>query len=65
MCSFCEKVASLEMVAPHLTFPMKLSVALIDHLEVNGEPRGKTIHYKVDGLGYALNFCPECGKKLN
>lgn len=32
MCSFCEKVASLEMVASHSDLPMKRSVALIDHL---------------------------------
>lgn len=65
MCSFCEKVAALKMVASHSDLPMKLSVALIDYLVTDKGPRGKTTYYNADGLGYELNFCPECGKKLD
>ena len=26
---------------------------------------GRVVHYRHNGFGYKLNYCPECGRKLH
>lgn len=64
MCKFCEEYGIMKEVSLESAFPVYFSVALIDHMIVGGKPKGRTTHYMKDGVGFPLNFCPECGKKL-
>ena len=42
-------------------------VALISHTRLPGHQmyRGRSVDYNTRGIGFALNYCPECGKKLD
>ena len=43
------------------------SVAIVKHswYKKNGKRSGgRTTDYRYRGLGYALNYCPECGKRM-
>lgn len=44
----------------------RYTVALVVHTYVSGNAAnaGRSTDYRARGLGYALNFCPECGAKL-
>lgn len=64
MCKFCEEYNLMQEMATQSEIPLHFSAALLDHLEVNGDLRGKTTHYMKDGVGFPLKFCPECGKNL-
>lgn len=44
------------------------SVAIVKHswYKKNGKRSGgRTTDYRYRGLGYALNYCPECGKRMD
>ena len=64
MCSFCQRYSEMKDVELYSNFPLSYSVALIDHMVYNGEPRGRTAHYMKDGIGFPLHYCPECGRKM-
>lgn len=42
------------------------TVALVIRSYVKGKKRtaGRTTDYRNQGIGYKLNFCPECGRAL-
>lgn len=42
------------------------TVALVVRSYVKGKKRtaGRTTDYRNQGIGYQLNFCPECGRRL-
>ena len=42
------------------------TVALVVRSYAKGKKRtaGRTTDYRNQGIGYQLNFCPECGRKL-
>lgn len=64
MCRFCERFKSSLCVTKHLDFSVQYSVALVVHPIVDVELKCRTVHYMKDGVGFPLNYCPECGKKL-
>ena len=43
------------------------TVALVIHSYKKGHKKecGRITDFRKNGLGYELNFCPECGRKLN
>ena len=76
-CAFCRRV-ELERFAiretnkyckKHELEPIlyEMAVAFVSHTwtKTKGKKRaGRTIDYRHLGLGYKLNYCPECGKRL-
>lgn len=64
MCKFCEEYGIMKEISLGSEFPVFFSAALIDHMIVRGELKGRTTHYMKDGIGFPLKFCPECGKNL-
>lgn len=64
MCRFCERFNSALSDAVRSELPYTYSAAFIDHVVIDGKMRSRTIHYMRDGIGFPLNYCPECGKKL-
>ena len=77
-CAFCERVkAKYEYVAEenaknksskikHKKRHCECTVALITHYWAHGNKRNasRITDYRHMGKGYALNFCPVCGRKL-
>ena len=43
------------------------TVALVVRSYAKGKKRtaGRTTDYRNQGIGYQLNFCPECGRRLD
>ncbi len=43
------------------------SVALVtwDWKKAHKRSASRTVSYRYRGLGYALNYCPECGRKID
>ena len=80
VCRFCESYASyainknvgdFKASRPDLYGGVKwhqeITVALVvrDWTDIMGKKNAaRTTNYRWRGLGYKLNFCPECGKKL-
>lgn len=80
MCKFCKEIASLREVHriasgrttdAEMTefgkYMQELSVAVVErtwYQKRGKKGAGRTVHFRNQGIGYALNFCPECGKKL-
>ena len=45
----------------------ELTVAIVErnwYQKKGKRSAGRIIHYKNQGIGFALNFCPECGRRL-
>lgn len=61
-CKFCEALALQKWCDK--TRPIKVktkySVAIVSHLKGS-----RITSYRYRGHGYALNYCPECGKLLH
>jgi hypothetical protein len=80
LCKFCEALAEekeCHRVAQRWATDAELTeygkwmaeytVAIVirDWYEKKGKKSaGRTVYYRNQGLGFALNYCPECGKKL-
>lgn len=71
MCKFCEAMEShrradtiLKKHDPDMEH--RYSVAIVSRIFRKGRKgsRGSSTDYRYRGCGYALNFCPECGRKL-
>ena len=71
MCKFCEAMEShrradtiLKKHDPDMEH--RYSVAIVSRIFRKGSKgaRGSSTDYRYRGCGYALNFCPECGRKL-
>ena len=71
MCKFCEAMESNHKVDVILKkhepdVSSRYSVAIVKRLFRKGIRgcRGSSTDYRHLGCGYALNFCPECGRDL-
>lgn len=80
MCVFCERLSEIkevhkiaqswdteERLATLGKYLQELTVAIVDRTWY--QKRGKksasrTTHYRNQGIGFKLNYCPECGRKL-
>ena len=73
MCKFCDNLTERKMRENWYSDPelgrwmSEYTVALVIHQWY--QKRGKqsasrTIDFRSKGLGYKLNYCPECGKSL-
>ena len=71
MCKFCEAMESHRRVDvimkkhdPDVSY--RYSVAIVKRIFMKGSKgaRGSSTDYRYQGCGYALNFCPECGRDL-
>lgn len=75
-CAFCEALMGYKKIRAFLDQRRKeehkekiyeeYTVALVVRSYVKGKKRtaGRTTDYKNQGIGYQLNFCPECGRRL-
>jgi len=80
MCKFFDQIASIKDChkiasgwatdaerAEYVKYMQELTVAIVDRTwyQKRGKKRaGRTVHFRNQGIGYALNFCPECGRSL-
>ena len=71
MCKFCEAMEShrrADMITKRHDPDMerRYSVAIVSRLFFKDRKgaQGTSTDYRYRGCGYALNFCPECGRKL-
>lgn len=70
MCKFCESLEFSKEVnrAVLSKYDILYSVVYLDYIIEDGLVRMKNTHYMSNkpgmGIGFHLNFCPECGKKL-
>lgn len=76
MCAFCEaldtqkKIQSFKDKHPeHYEEKLfyEITVAMVIHSWTKSKGKahaGRTTDYRFRGLGYKLNYCPECGRKL-
>lgn len=80
MCRFCDELKDLKEchkiaqgwatdveLAEYGKYMQELTVAFVQRCWYQKKGKklaGRTVHYRNKGLGFALNYCPECGKKL-
>ena len=74
-CEFCEAYKSYkninafknehkEWYGEPLMQEIKVAIVVRTWRKGNKKMAGRTTDYRYRGCGYALNFCPECGRKL-
>ena len=75
-CAFCEALMEYKNIRAFFDQSLKkehkeriyedYTVALVIRSYVKGKKRtaGRTTDYRNQGIGYQLNFCPECGRRL-
>lgn len=70
-CKFCEAMKFKRQVTEILKkdtpeLDERYSVAIVTRTFLKGRPgcRGSSTDYRYRGCGYALNFCPECGRQI-
>ena len=71
MCKFCDAMTGNRRRDSILKkyeqdIERRYSVAIVSRMFKKGHrgARGSSTDYRYRGCGYALNFCPECGRKL-
>ncbi len=80
MCKFCEAIEAKKKVHKIAQswstdnelrksgkYMQELTVAIVERTwyEKHGKKSAiRTVSYRNQGLGYKLNYCPECGKEL-
>lgn len=64
MCRFCDDFEFTASLGEQSKLNYTYSVAYLNHVIEDGKLRSRTEYFMKDGVGYPLNFCPECGKKL-
>lgn len=76
-CAFCETLIEYKNIRAFFDHQRKeehkekiyeeYTVALVVRSYVKGKKRtaGRTTDYRNRGIGYQLNFCPECGRRLD
>ena len=64
-CKFCKALAEDKAIS-FSWLEREWTVALVRRSWVPGNKRhaGRTTDYRNRGIGYKLNYCPECGRKL-
>lgn len=72
MCEFCDAMERNQKFARfHRQFypgeSFRYSVAIVQRIFINGRrgSQGRSTDYRFHGIGYKLNYCPECGKKMS
>lgn len=78
-CKFCEAMKSYKQIEEFThewnadtekrlgKYMTVYSVAIVKHSwyrKLGKKHAGRSTDYRYRGLGYALNYCPECGKSL-
>lgn len=66
-CAFCESLQTHKNIrAFNNELYDEYTVALVIRSYAKGKKRtaGRTTDYRNQGIGYKLNFCPECGRRL-
>ena len=79
-CNFCKDLKEIKIrymmtndcqtygeIEEYGEWMQELTVAIVErnwYQKRGKRSAGRTIHYKNQGIGFALNFCPECGKRL-
>ena len=64
-CTFCSALETHKLVSnAEENVSRRYRAALLTLLFFCGDRRGRSVDYIQDGDGCPLNFCPECGKKL-
>lgn len=72
-CKFCEKIITYKKIENLFRkrekepFKFEYTIALVikQWLPSKGKrSAGITTDYRYQGLGYKLNYCPECGRKI-
>ena len=74
-CKFCESLAGYKKIEKFFSereseeepFKYEYTVALVIRQwlpSIGKKSAGRTTDYKNQGIGYKLNFCPECGKEI-
>lgn len=66
-CSFCEALEIHKQVEKYSDkgITRRHRATLLVLTSYNGNEAGRGVDYISDGKGCPLNYCPECGKKLN
>lgn len=79
-CQFCKDLKELlechdiarsretdEELDEYGAWMQELTVAIVErnwYRKKSRKSAGRTVHYRNQGLGFELRFCPECGKRL-
>lgn len=65
MCKFCDELSYVRVDDTTGT-KYKYSVALVRHSKTPYRDfwGGRVTMFRKDGIGFNLNFCPECGRRL-
>lgn len=75
-CAFCEALMEYKNIRAFFDHQRKeehkekiyeeYTVALVVRSYAKGKKRtaGRTTDYRNQGIGFQLNFCPECGRRL-
>lgn len=72
-CQFCRKLEINKMMENHfrkdgeekILYEYTVAMVTRSWTKTKGKRRaGRTTDYRNQGIGYKLNYCPECGKKL-
>ena len=72
-CEFCDRIAMSNRVfqfwkeRDEQNLKHEITVAIVERKWIAGTPKqnaGKLTDYRYRGLGFKLNYCPTCGRKL-
>ena len=74
-CKFCESLRGWEQAAaitdkwrkpgePKTYHEYKVALVLRNWTKGNKSHAGRTTDYRYRGIGFDLNYCPECGRRL-
>jgi len=81
MCKFCQSLheikechkiaqgwATEDEIRKHGKYMQELTAAIVDrtwYQKHGKKSSGRTVHFRNQGIGFKLNYCPECGRLLN
>ena len=58
-CVFCKSLREWKESDKLCGLSRKYKVALLLHSK-----KGRNVDYSVRGIGFSLNYCPECGRRI-
>jgi len=80
MCRFCEELEDLKechkraqrwatdaKLTEYGKWMQELTIAVVEwnwYQKKSKKSAGRIVHYRNRGLGFALNYCPDCGQAL-
>lgn len=76
VCSFCSSYTSHKNVRDFkrnhpewygavMEYEIRVAMVIRSWVKGNKKGAGRTVDFKCRGVGYSLNFCPECGRRLH